>query len=129
MPVSLRLDENIEDLAFGVDCAPEIDHPATDFQIDLVKMPDRMRLRPTLAQVGRDHRSKVMHAPPDRLARNHDPAFGEQIFDVAEAEREPQVEPNCPLNDLRREPIARVADFRHTQRLPRIQRANKQSAP
>src|SRR5271155_362314 len=32
MPVSLRLDEDIEDLAFGVDCAPEIDHPATDFQ-------------------------------------------------------------------------------------------------
>jgi hypothetical protein len=40
IPVSLRLKENIEDLAFGVDCAPEIDHPATDFQINLVQMPD-----------------------------------------------------------------------------------------
>jgi len=54
MPVSLRLDENIEDLAFGVDGAPEIDHPATDFQIDFVQMPDRMRPRATLAQVGCD---------------------------------------------------------------------------
>jgi hypothetical protein len=33
------------------------------------------------------------------------------------------------LNDLRREPVARVADFRHTQRLPPIQSANKQSVP
>ena len=46
MPVSLRLDEDIEDLAFGVDCAPEIDHPTTDFQIDLVQMPDPMHRTP-----------------------------------------------------------------------------------
>jgi hypothetical protein len=39
MLVSLRLDENVKDLAFGVDCAPEIDHPAADFQIDLVQIP------------------------------------------------------------------------------------------
>jgi hypothetical protein len=45
---SIPLDEDIEDLAFGVDCAPEIDHPATDFQIDLVQMPDQMRLRARL---------------------------------------------------------------------------------
>jgi hypothetical protein len=70
-----------------------------------------MQLRPTLSQIGHDHRSEVIHPPPDRLVRNHDPAFGEQIFDVTEAEREPQVEPNRLLNDLRREPVARVADF------------------
>ena len=38
--LSLR-DENVKDLAFGVDCAPEIDHPAAEFQIDLVQMPSR----------------------------------------------------------------------------------------
>jgi hypothetical protein len=31
-----RLDQHIEDLAFGVDCAPQIDHAAIDFQIDFV---------------------------------------------------------------------------------------------
>ena len=66
-------------------------------------------------------------AGPSR--RNDDPAFGEEIFDVTEAEREPQVEPNRLLNDLRREPVARVADFRHTHWLPPIESANKQSAP
>jgi hypothetical protein len=30
---------HIEHFAFGVDRAPEIDHPAVDFEIDLVEMP------------------------------------------------------------------------------------------
>ena len=125
--LALRLDKDIEDLAFGVNCAPDIDHPATDFQIDLVQMPSRMRLRATLAQVGCDDGSEMVHPPPDGLVRDHNPAFGEQVFDVTEAEREPQVEPNRLLNDLRREPVARVGDFRHTQRLPRIRSPDKQS--
>ena len=51
--VSLGLDQHIEDLALGVDGPPEVDHSAGDFQIDLVQMPRRMRLRATLSQVGR----------------------------------------------------------------------------
>ena len=51
--------------------------------------------------------------PPDGLVRDHNPALGEQVFDVAEAEREPEVQPNRLVNDLRREPVARVADFLH----------------
>ena len=42
----------------------------------------------------------------------HGRAALEQVFDVAEAEREPEVQPNRLVNDLRREPaVARVADF------------------
>ena len=56
MLVSLRLDENVKDLAFGVDCAPEIDHPAADFQIDLVAMQVECgfgrRLRKSAATMG-----------------------------------------------------------------------------
>ena len=37
--ISLGLDQHIEDLAFGVDSSPEVDHSAVDFQIDLVEMP------------------------------------------------------------------------------------------
>ena len=35
--VSLGLDQHIEDLAFGVNRPPEIDHSAVDFQIDLCR--------------------------------------------------------------------------------------------
>ena len=69
------------------------------------------RLRATLAQVGCDDGSEIIHPPPDGLERDHNPALGEQVFDIAEAEREPEVQPNRLVNDLRREPVARVADF------------------
>jgi hypothetical protein len=43
--ISLGLDQHIEDLALDVNGAPEIHHPAIDFQIDLVETPSRARLR------------------------------------------------------------------------------------
>jgi len=65
--VSLRLNRHIEDLALGVDGLPEVDHSAVDFQIDLVQMPRGMGLRATLSQVGRDHRSEMVHPRPNGL--------------------------------------------------------------
>ena len=41
--VSLGLDQNIEDFAFSVDGAPKIDHAVSDFQIDFIQMPGRVR--------------------------------------------------------------------------------------
>ena len=48
------LDQHVEHLALRVDGAPQIDHPAIDLEIDFVEMPDRMRLRPAFAKIGRD---------------------------------------------------------------------------
>ena len=45
--------------------------------------------------------------------RERNPAFRQQIFDVAEAQGESEIEPNRLLNDLRREPVPFVADFLH----------------
>ena len=39
--VSLGLDQQVEDLAFGVDGPPKVDHSAVDLQIDLVEVPSR----------------------------------------------------------------------------------------
>ena len=60
MLVSLRLDENVKDLVFGVDCAREIDHAPIDFQIDLVKMPNRMRSGTALAQFNSALREQIL---------------------------------------------------------------------
>src|ERR1700730_3675637 len=49
--VPFRLDQDVEDLAFGIDGAPEIDHAAIDFQIDFVQMPGRVGVGSTFAQV------------------------------------------------------------------------------
>ena len=49
--VSLGLDQHIEDLAFGVDGAPQIDHAASDFQIHLFKMPGAVWLGTALRKL------------------------------------------------------------------------------
>ena len=76
-----------------------------------------------------DHRPEVVHPAAHGLVRDCDPALSEQIFDVTKAECEPEIEPDRLMYDLRRKPIAGVADFRHPLRLPRIQSASKLPAP
>src|SRR5580693_8835610 len=49
---------------------------------------------------------------PPHAERSHS-TLRQQIFDVAQAERETEVQPNRLLNDLGREPVTRVADFLH----------------
>src|ERR1700676_2338701 len=113
MLVSLRLNQHIEDLALSVDGPPEIDHTAVDFQINLVEAPSRVRFRAALSQVGRDHGTEMVHPTPNGLVRHRHSAFRQQIFDVTQAEGEPEVEPYRLVNDLRRETIPAIADFLH----------------
>src|SRR5664279_5801841 len=42
--VALGLKQNVENLAFGVDCAPKVSHLAVDLQIHFIKMPNRVGL-------------------------------------------------------------------------------------
>src|SRR5271170_2541619 len=109
MLVALGLDQHIENLALGVDGAPQINHPPIDFQ-----MPSRMRFRTALAQMRGDHRTEVVHPAAHGLVRDRDLPLGEQILNVTKAECEPEIEPNRLMYDLGREPISGVADFPHT---------------
>jgi hypothetical protein len=72
-------------------------------------MPGRVGLGAALPQI----RSKMVHPAPNGLIGQSDPAFRQQIFDVAEAQGEPEIERDCPMNDLKREPVTAVADFLH----------------
>ena len=81
-------------------------------------MLDRMRFGTALAQFRCYDRPEIIHPSSDCLVRNCNSALREQILDVSKAEREPEIEPDCLVNDLRREPISGVADFRHALRLP-----------
>src|SRR5271155_342505 len=70
-------------------------------------------------------RPEMIHPASDCFVRNCNSALREQIFDVTKAEREPEIKPDRLVNDLRREPISGIADFRHALRLRRIQSASK----
>ena len=111
--VALSLDQHIEDLAFGVDGAPQIDQAAVDLQVDLIEMPGCVRPGPAFAQVRRDQRPEMAHPAPDGLVGKPNAAFRQQVFDVAQAQGEPEVEPDRLMDDLRREAIPRVADLVH----------------
>ena len=50
---------------------------------------------------------------PNGLVGESHTTFGQQILDVARAQREPEVVPIRLLNDLGREPVTRLADFLH----------------
>ena len=119
----------MQNLTLSVDGALQIDHPPIDFQMDFVKMPDRMRCGTASAQFRCDDRTEMIYPPSNSFVRNCNSALGEQILDVTKAEREPEIEPDRLVNDLRREPIPGVADFPPALRLPRIQSASKLPAP
>ena len=55
----------------------------------------------------------MVHPTPNRLIGHRHSAFRQQIFDVAQAEGEPKIEPYSLVNDLRRETISAVTDFFH----------------
>jgi hypothetical protein len=55
----------------------------------------------------------MVHPTPNCLVRNRNPAFRQQILDIAKAQSEPEIQPDRLLNDLRRESVSVVADFLH----------------
>ena len=65
-----------------------------------------MRLGPASSKISRDHGSEVFHPAAYRFIGNHDPAFSQQVLDIAEAEGEPGIQPDGLLNDYGWEAIA-----------------------
>src|SRR5271157_1036393 len=55
----------------------------------------------------------MVHPTPNRLVGHRHSALRQQILDVTQAEGEPEVEPDCLVNDLGRETIPGVADLVH----------------
>jgi hypothetical protein len=114
--VPLGLDQHVEDFTLRIDSAPQIDHAASDFQIDLIQMPDAVWLGAAFAQIGCDHGTEMIDPAPNGLVRDHNPALRQQVFNIAKAEREPKIQPDRLAYDLRREAVAGVADFLHSIR-------------
>src|SRR4029077_576524 len=83
-------------------------------EINLVKMPSRVRLGATPAQICRDHRPEMIHPAPNRFVRDRDSALRQQTCNVADAQGESKIQPDRLLNDCRREAITVVVDFRHS---------------
>ena len=80
-------DDNLEDLALIVDCAPKVAELAVDLHEHLIQVPAPLRIAahgrdPLLSDLGGEHRTKPVPPEPDGLVADVDPALGQQIRDV-----------------------------------------------
>ena len=86
--VAPPLHEKIENLAFVIDRSPEPEPSAADQNRHFIEMPTRGWPRTSAAKFLGEQRPELQHPSSDRFVRDIQPALGEQIFDIAEAEGE-----------------------------------------
>jgi hypothetical protein len=111
--IPLGLDQDIQNLSFAIDGAPQINQTTINFQIDFAQMPGCVWLRPALVKIGRDPGSKMIDPSSHGFIGDCDSAFRQQILDVAEAQSVSGVQPDRLLNDHGRKAVTGVADFGH----------------
>src|SRR5271169_5020075 len=127
--VPLRPDPRFQYLAFVIDRPPEIAELAVDLHKDLVQMPtplgEAAHVRyPPLSDLGGEHRAKPVPPKSDSLMADVDPPLGQQILDVAQRQRVPDVHHHDQTDHFWRtvEIFERVA---HSLKLPRPEAARK----
>ena len=118
------LHEQVENLAFVVNRAPEPELPARDHHGHLVEMPLRRRPWASTAKLSSERRPELQYPSSHRFVGHIQPTLSEQIFDVAIAERETHIEPHGVPDDRGREMVAGKRD-RHLSSYP----ANRDALP
>jgi hypothetical protein len=93
--VSTILYQNVEYHSVLVDCAPQIVQHATDADEHLIKMLGIAGLRSSPTQPLGEVGTKLQAPMPDALMGHHDAAFGEDQFDVPQAETEDVIQPDA----------------------------------
>jgi len=123
--VAFGLDKHVQDLAFGIHGSPKVHLSATDPDEDFVEVPSPVRDWASRPQAAGDCRPEHDDPSSDRLVRHLDTALGQQVLDVAKAEREPQVHPDGALDHVARKAVTRIRDRSHSDRLRRPARPSK----
>src|SRR5450631_2105751 len=85
------LDEKVKDLAFVINGSPQPEMPTCDRNHHLIEMPAQRRPRSSIAQLPDELRSELRHPASNSLVGDVEPAFGEQVLDVSEAECEAKI--------------------------------------
>ncbi len=108
--VAPALDDLVEHIAILIDGAPQPMLPTNDADNHFIQVPNvspAWQLAPEAPSI---FRTELLAPSPDRLIGDNDCAFEQHLLDQPQAQREPEVQPNGMSDDLRREPMALVAD-------------------
>jgi hypothetical protein len=116
-PVAPKLHKEIENLAFVVSRAPQPELLARDHYGHLIQMPSRSWPRASAAKFSGEHRPEFQYPSPHRFVGDIQSALCEQIFDIAIAGRETEIEPNGVPDDRGRKLVAGKRD-RHAPSYP-----------
>jgi hypothetical protein len=118
--VPARLDQEVEDLALLIDSPPQVHTFSGDPHDHLIQMPPITWPGAPLPQSSREERPEFEHPAPDRFVGQVEPAFGKKLRDVAVAEGEAEIEPDCVLDDRRRKAVAPVGERGHAVSIARL---------
>jgi hypothetical protein len=103
--IAMTLDQDVEDIPFLVNGAPEIVTLAMDREKDLIKMPLIAGSSTTAPELMRILLAELPAPLADGLIGYGNPTGQEQLFDIPIAEAEPKVEPHAMANDLNRKAV------------------------
>ena len=102
------LDEDLNEIAILVDSAPKITTLALDRDDHFVKEPTiapwSLAFPNAPSVVGPERAAPLT----DSLVRDRDATLGQEVFDIAEAQREAMVEPHRSRDDFGRESVSAV---------------------
>jgi hypothetical protein len=76
-------------------------------------VPSAIRGGSAAAQFAGDHRAEFQDPAPHRFVGDIEPPLGQKLFDIALAEREPQIQPYRMLDYSRRKPVPPVRELAH----------------
>ncbi len=106
---SSTLDQDIDHVTVLVHSAPEIVPSTLDVHEELVEVPGIAQTTASTPKLPSVVRTKFPTPLPNRLVGDDDPALGQKIFDITEAQAEPMIEPDGVADDLRRKAMSVVA--------------------
>jgi hypothetical protein len=109
--VSAGLDQDVEHVSLLVDGAPEVVLLAVDADLHLVEVPFIAGSRSAAAQPVGVGLPEFVAPLPDGLVGDDNAAPQHQLLDLAEAEREAEVQPDAMADDLRGVPESLVRYF------------------
>ncbi len=109
--ISLLGHQNIDHVPVLIDRSPQITTLTSDRQEQFVNIPDVAQSSLLSSQRAGIVGAKLVAPSPNRLIGDDDTSLGEQVFDVAEAESEPMVQPDGVADDLRREAVTTISWF------------------
>ena len=108
--VASVLHQNIEHDAMLIDSPPEIAQLTIDTQIHLIEVPDVARLRSTTPELAGELGPEPETPLPDTFVSDQNTAFGEDQFDIAQAQAEDVIQPDGVADDLGWEAVSGIGD-------------------